>query len=182
MAGEPQHVHALETPGKTAPLRIEDGRRLLDLDRYAPYFLATITATLSARSSARFRADLGVGVSDWRVIASLAQHPGATASQMVEVVALDKAAISRALAGLSARNLVDAIPGERDPRRKLWFLTEPGWSLHDALLDRALQQEEILTRGISPTELEACLDVLRRMQRNITPALDDPALDDPALA
>lgn len=157
---------------KVLPIRVEEGRRLLDLDRYAPYLLATITATLSARASARFRADLGVGVSDWRVIASLAQHPGATASQMVEAVTLDKAAVSRALAGLSSRNLVDAIPGERDPRRKSWFLTEEGWALHDALLDRALEQEAHLTQGISPSELEMCLSVMRRMQANVMPAGD----------
>lgn len=175
MAGKAQRAAISGRDEKALPVRIDEGRRILDLDRYAPYLLATLTATLSARASARFRTDFGVGVSDWRVIASLAQQPGSTASQVVEAVTLDKAAVSRALSGLSSRSLVDPIPGERDPRRKSWFLTEKGWDLHDALLDRALEQDAFLTQGIAQAELDACLDVLRRMQRNIMPVADGGA-------
>lgn len=173
MAAESRRAARLDPQDMPPPIRMEEGRRVLELHRYPPYLLATITATLSARASAMFRAELGVGVSDWRVIASLAQFPGSTASEIVEAVTLDKAAVSRALSGLSSRRLVDAIPGERDPRRKSWYLTDEGWSMHDALLDLALEQNAFLTRGVGTAELEACLDVLRRMQRNIMPPAED---------
>lgn len=156
---------------------MEAARRVLHLERFAPYYLTVLSATLSAKASATYRAEFGVGVSDWRVIAILAQQPGASAARIVNVVALDKAAVSRSLAGLDSRGLVEATARKSDPRRKRWFLTDAGWDLHDALLNRTLEQEASLTQGITPEELDSCLSVLARMLDNVAPEQDagDPS-------
>lgn len=171
MTGEPQRA---ERPAsRPAPVRMEAARRVLRLEAYAPYYLMVLSATLSARASARFREAFGVGVSDWRVVATLAQEPGASAKRIVSVIVLDKAAVSRALAGLSSRGLVEAVSGDGDPRRKSWFLTEAGWDLHDGLLQHALQQEALLTEGIPAQDMDLCLSALSRMLANVRRAEDE---------
>ena len=154
-------------PGRAPPTQDRDGRAVLDLDRYVPYFLAAINNALSAGASATYRAEFGIGVTDWRVLSTLAQEPGAPAARIVELVALDKAAVSRSLTTLQGLGMTQAKARKSDPRRKDWRLTAKGWRLHDAVLARALERERALTAGIPPEDLEACLRALRRMRVNV---------------
>jgi DNA-binding MarR family transcriptional regulator len=156
-----------ESANSPTPTRMVDGREVLDLDRYVPYFFAAINNALSATASTVYRADFGIGVTDWRVLSTLAQEPDIAASRIVALVALDKAAVSRSLSALAELGIAQAKPGKRDPRRKAWRLTAKGWRLHDAVLARALERERALIHGIDPEDMAACLRAMRRMRANV---------------
>ena len=78
------------------PTRLNaQGRRVIDIDTYVPYFLIAVNNALSRGASARYLREFGVGVTEWRVLSWLATEPGIPASRICEVIALDKAAAKR---------------------------------------------------------------------------------------
>jgi DNA-binding MarR family transcriptional regulator len=121
--------------------------RCLDLDNYVPGLVTWLANKLSAGASKLYRERHGLGVIDWRVMSTLAAVEGSNAARICQVVGLDKGAVSRSLALLSARGLVE-VNGRAKPLR----LTEAGRAVHDAILDLALAREARLLAGLSAAE------------------------------
>lgn len=103
-----------------------NGRATLDLDMHVPSFLNWISNKLGRGASAEFRETFDVGITDWRVMALLAIEPGITANRIVEVIGLNKGAVSRCLRGLEERGLVQIRPAEGDARSHINSLTAAG--------------------------------------------------------
>ena len=54
--------------------------RPLDLEHFLPYRLSVLSNRVSETISATYRDRYGLAVTEWRVIAILGRHPGATAT------------------------------------------------------------------------------------------------------
>lgn len=144
-----------------------DGRPVLDLSSYIPYFLASVNNALSRGASQTYLATFGVGIVEWRVVSMLAIEPGIAAARICEIIALDKAATSRALSRLRELGYLEFETPGSDTRRKAWWLNARGYELHDRILALALERERGLIEGVDPEDLEAFLRVMRRMRRNV---------------
>jgi DNA-binding MarR family transcriptional regulator len=151
-------------------VRLHDGRRVRDLNSYVPYFLFTAHNALSRGALRQYLNEFGVGIAEWRVVSTLAMEPGITARQVCDMIALDKAAVSRSLHVLATRALAKSAPGTNDPRHRTWRLTEGaggGRNLHDRIIDIALARERRMIEGVAPEDLETFLQVMRTMRGNI---------------
>ena len=144
-----------------------EGARVINIDNYAPYFFAAINSALSRGASARYLNDFGIGVTEWRVLSWIATEPQVSAARICDVIALDKAAVSRAVAKLENDALIAATPSRRDPRRKALRLTAAGAVLHDRVLTAALEREAQLIDGVPPEDYETFLRVMRRLRANV---------------
>ncbi|WP_157960119.1 MarR family winged helix-turn-helix transcriptional regulator [Albibacillus kandeliae] len=144
-----------------------DGRTVIDIRGYAPYYFASVNSALSRGASAQYLNEFGIGVTEWRVLSWIATEPGVPASRICEIIALDKGAVSRAINKLDQLDLLIATPSPSDPRRKSLELNEAGWALHDKLLDVALERESRLVEGVAPQDLEVFLKVMRTMRANV---------------
>ena len=151
----------------SSPTKPRDGRAVVDVTTYIPYFLSSVNNTLSRGASLLYLEKFDIGIVEWRVVSMLAIEPRISASRICEVVSLDKAATSRALTRLHERGFLDYQAQEQDPRRKIWWLNEAGYALHDEILAVALKREEKLIEGADPDDLEAFLRVMRIMRRNV---------------
>ncbi|PCI04697.1 MAG: transcriptional regulator [Hyphomicrobiales bacterium] len=154
----------LKTSDSTA---LHGDRRVLDITNYIPYFLAAVNNPLSRGASKIYLKKFNLGIVEWRVIAMLAIEPCITASRICDVVALDKAATSRALTRLLVLGYLEFSSKKSDVRRKKWSLNEAGYSVHDQILRLALQREEKLIEGIPPEDTEIFLRVIRMMHKNV---------------
>jgi DNA-binding MarR family transcriptional regulator len=132
-----------------------DSGRSLDLDNYVPGLVTWLANKLSAGSSKLYRERHGLGVIDWRVLSTVAAESGCTAARVCQLIGLDKGAVSRSFALLSARGLV--VMG---PRAKPAHLTPAGRKVHDALLDLALAREAKLLSALSPAETAELIRLL----------------------
>jgi len=153
--------------GMPGSSKIVDGHVVLDLDNYIPYFITSINNTLNSGSSQLYLQRFGVGVVEWRVAAMLAIEPRIPAARICEVVALDKAATSRALTKLHRAGYVAYEEFPRDPRRKIWWLNEKGQALHAEIIAIALERERVLLDGLSPQDRATVLSALRIMHVNV---------------
>lgn len=159
---------SVEPPERLAsPTRERDGVAILDIDHYAPFLFSAVSNAWGRRTSMIYRRDFGLGIVDWRVISMLNIEPGIMASRICDVIHLDKAAVSRSLKQLSEKGLLRFEQPSKDPRKRLWWLSEQGLATHDALLRVALACEAELVEGVPSEDLETFLRVMRRMLENM---------------
>ncbi len=143
--------------------------RCLDLDNYVPGLVTWLANKLSAGASKLYRERHGLGVIDWRVMSTIGAEDGCTAARICQVVGLDKGAVSRSLALLSARGLVE-VAGRAKPLR----MTKAGRDVHDAILDLALAREARLLAGLSPAEVAELVRLLHILLGKVPETNSDP--------
>jgi len=164
-----QHPDQLLCPeGRLSkPTKEYQGRQIVNILTYTPYFFSAVNNALSRGASQRYFKKFGVGIVEWRVVSMLAIEPHIPASRICEVVCLDKAGTSRALKRLMELGYLSFEASKTDPRRKIWWLNSKGYDLHDQILNVALGRERSLIEGVEPADLEIFLKVIRQMRKNV---------------
>lgn len=95
-------------------------------------------------------------------------EPTITASRASEIMGLDKAAVSRTVAGLERRGLLQAIPDPADNRQRLIALSPAG---RDLIVVTRERQSRILA-PLSDEEQRVLAALLRRLHAHV--ASGDP--------
>lgn len=124
-------------------------RAPLELERFLPYRLSILTNTVSQAIAREYERRFDLSVTEWRVMAVLARYDGEglSAREVAERTAMDKVAVSRAVARLVAAGRVTRRTHHGDKRRSVLRLTAKGWKVHDAVAPLARAQErEVLAR------------------------------------
>jgi len=73
----------------------------LELAHFLPYRLSVLTNTVSAALADAYSRRFGLSIPEWRVMAVLAGSPGLSAAEVAARTAMDKVAVSRAVARLA---------------------------------------------------------------------------------
>jgi len=139
----------------------------LNLDRYVPGLLTFLTNKMSSGASACYRKHFGIGIVEWRVLSMLAVETDINANRMVQVIGLDKSAVSRALQVLEREGYTTSKVDSEDARRHTVSLTKKGQALHDRVLVTALERENLLLSGLEGEEVELLISFLHRMSSNV---------------
>lgn len=82
----------------------------------------------------------GLNLSQWRVIAAVADRPGCTATEVVSITPMDKGLVSRAVRTLVDREIITKRSSEKDGRAIFLRLTSEGERIYREIvkeLDRA---------------------------------------------
>ena len=117
----------------------------------------------------RARADLDaaerfdLGVTEWRVMAVLGLSPGLSASEVAERTAMDKVAVSRAVARLVAAGRVERALHGLDRRRSVLRLSPAGFAIYDQVVPIARGHERQLLAQLSAAEREALDRILDKL-------------------
>ncbi len=146
----------------------------LDFDR-SPVVTLTFAGNRLTRNAARaYQEEFGIGVMEWRMLVLLTRSPGCSVVSAARTTGIDKAAVSRSLQRMQKDGLARSESSGRDERRKAWFLTESGHTLHARILPRALQRQRALLKGFSKDELVAFSSYLQRFLANTVDSPGDP--------
>ncbi|MFT4096064.1 MAG: MarR family transcriptional regulator [Rhodoblastus sp.] len=137
--------------------------KALDLDNYAVAYLTWIANKISSSASAIYRKRFGVGVTDWRIMALLAVEPWIPAGRISEVIGFDRAVISRSLAFMQERGLVETRFQDNNFRRQFIALTKAGLDLHDRIVDVAREREKFLLAELTEEERRAAIRLLAKI-------------------
>ena len=147
----------------------------LSLDRFVPYRLSVLANTVSAALSGAYARRFGLTVPEWRVIAVLARAPGLSAAEVAARTAMDKVAVSRAVASLARGGRVRRAQAARDRRRSVLTLTTRGRSVYRRIVPLALAYERRLLEALSADEQAQFGKLLARLlerSRRLGPARD----------
>jgi len=107
--------------------------RILELDTYWPYQI-TVLADRIARRTSRIVKAHGLNLSQWRVLAAVAEQPGRTSVDVVTITPMDKGIVSRATKALLTMDLVRREASQLDGRISHLFLTASGTELYRQLI------------------------------------------------
>jgi DNA-binding MarR family transcriptional regulator len=139
----------------------------IDLDSYFPFFLGTISNRWTTTSSRTYLEQFGVGMGEWRVLASIRALGQASSQQIVGLIAMDAAAVSRAVARLERDGFIAKVEGRFIGRTKPYELTGEGRDLYDALREVALAREDRLLGALSPEERKTLIELMRKVMTRI---------------
>lgn len=153
--------------GTTSPVHQDDvapthdvqEHAVLELEHFLPYRLSILSNRISQTISGLYGQRFGLAVTEWRIMAILGRYPDLSAGEVAERTAMDKVAVSRALARLLERGLVQRDTHGDDRRRSVLELSPVGYTVYDEVAPMTLECERRLLAGLDDTE-RAQLDVL----------------------
>lgn len=147
---------------------------LLELEAFLPYRL-NVSASLVSNALAQIYAErFGLTIPGWRVIATLGQYGARAGRDIGAHAVMHKSTVSRAVASLEERGLVARRANPHDFREELVALTSEGRALYRELAPEALAFAQRLEAALSPTERNAFLALLDRLDRH-TRGLGSPS-------
>ena len=100
-----------------------------DLSAFLPYQLAVVSSRISREFSELYRAEFGLTIPEWRVLAHLAQSDQVSVREIQARVDMDKSKVSRAAARLEAQGLIEKRENLEDRRLLDMRLTTKGRDL-----------------------------------------------------
>jgi DNA-binding MarR family transcriptional regulator len=135
----------------------------LKLEQFLPYRLSILSNKVSQSIAREYEQRFDLSVTEWRVMAVLARFDALSAREVAERTAMDKVAVSRALARLVASGRVTRRTHVGDKRRSVLRLSARGWKIHDAVAPLALAHERELLAHLSMAEREALSRILDKL-------------------
>jgi DNA-binding MarR family transcriptional regulator len=135
----------------------------LELDRFLPYRLSVLSNRVSSAIARVYSERFGLGVTEWRVMAVLGQFSELSAGEVAERTAMDKVAVSRALARLGERGLLRRGTDDGDRRRSVLALSPAGSTMHARIVPLALAFERRLLQGMDAGEQGLLFRLLDRL-------------------
>ncbi len=124
----------------------------LDLDHFIPYRLSVLSNRVSREIAGRYQARFGLSITEWRLMAVLGRYPDLSANEVAERTAMDKVAISRAVARLLERGLIEREIHGEDRRRSVLRLSVAGFSVYDEVAPMTLACERHLLDPLTDEE------------------------------
>lgn len=100
-----------------------------DLADFLPYQLAVASSRISREFAEKYRAEFGLTIPEWRVLAHLAQSDAVSVREIHARVDMDKSKVSRAAARLEAAGLIEKRENVEDRRLLDMRLTAKGRDL-----------------------------------------------------
>ena len=132
---------------------------VLELEHFLPYRLSVLSNRISQEIAGLYAERFALNVTEWRLLAVLGRYPDLTATELAERTAMDKVAVSRAVASLVADGrLTRKVDGE-DRRRTRLRLSARGYRIYDEVAPLALQYQQRLLAALSGED-RALLDAL----------------------
>jgi DNA-binding MarR family transcriptional regulator len=136
-----------------------------DVGTHVPYLVGSISNHLATTSSILYRTLFDIGLTEWRLMWVLAIDPHVTAQTASQKVGLDKAAASRAIAGLARRGLLRITNNPTDSRERMLRLSPKGEALYKRMIVIAKERERILLEPLAKAEIPLLVDFLKRLDQ-----------------
>ena len=136
---------------------------LLDLEHFLPYRLSVLSNRISSAIAREYSQRFALSVTEWRVMAVLGRFPGLSANQVAQRTAMDKVAVSRAVARMMEAGRLEREFDDDDRRRSVLRLTELGYAVHDKVAPMALEFERHVLDGMLAEERNLLFRLLDRL-------------------
>jgi len=135
----------------------------LDLEHFLPYRLSVLSNRISTAIFRDYSGRFGLGMTEWRVMAVLGRYPGLSGNQVAQRTAMDKVAVSRAVARLLESGRLLREFDDDDRRRSVLKLSEDGYAVYDQIAPMALDFERQLLGDMPAEERELLFRLLDRL-------------------
>jgi DNA-binding MarR family transcriptional regulator len=129
----------------------------LELAAFVPYRLNRLAVGVSNHLSDIYRERFGLDIPEWRVMATVGSQHGCTAQHIAESTRMHKTRVSRAIAHLETRDLIERASSAADRREREVRLTKAGRRMYAELVPLVLERERQLLACLSKEQLRGFL-------------------------
>ncbi len=136
----------------------------LELAGFVPYRLNRIAVGVSNHLSDIYRERFGLDVPEWRVMATVGSRHGCTAQYIAESTRMHKTRVSRAIAHLEERELVERASSAADRREREVRLTKSGRRMYAELVPLVLERERELLTCLSKEQLRGFVAAMEALE------------------
>ena len=141
-----------------------DDRPALSLRRWLPYRMFIVAGRIAQTLTDFYGQTYGLSQTGWRILAMIADRPGATAQEIGRACAFDQVTVSRGIGHLVSLGFVTRQKGASDRRYAVLNLTPAGREAHGRIADLALAAEERLHSVLSAEERDQLAGMLDRLE------------------
>ncbi|MEG3789732.1 MarR family transcriptional regulator [Lysobacter sp. CCNWLW3] len=141
----------------------EPSHAQLDLEHFLPYRLSVLSNRVSSAIARVYSERFALSVTEWRVMAVLGRYPGLSANEVAQRTAMDKVAVSRAVARLIEAGRLARETHDDDRRRSVLQLSPDGYKIYDEVAPLALAFERKLLGDMDAAERELLFRLLDRL-------------------
>ncbi|MBW0144141.1 MarR family winged helix-turn-helix transcriptional regulator [Sphingomicrobium clamense] len=136
---------------------------IIELDDFLPYQLILLADRVSRRSGAIVKRFRDMNLSQWRVLAAVAEAEGRTANEVVAVTPMDKGLVSRAVKSLIERRLIERRASDSDGRVGHLHLTRRGARLYREIAHDVRAMETEMLAALDPADASSLQASLREL-------------------
>ncbi|HET6457582.1 MAG TPA: MarR family transcriptional regulator [Nitrosopumilaceae archaeon] len=122
---------------------------------------------------AELRKNVGVTISQWRVISTLTRQPGITQKEIADRVGIEGSTLVPIIDKMEKDGFVKRKLDAEDRRINRIYLTTKADDLWNSMIECALRIRKLSTKEISEEQIKTTLDVLRKISKNLTIYFDD---------
>ena len=143
--------------------RPAEARTALTLATFLPYRLNVAAARASDGLARIYGERFGIGIPEWRVLATLGEFGSLTATAIGLHAHMGKVKVSRAAATLETRALLARTPNAEDRREAFLVLTAAGRAMYEEIVPLAQDYAAQLTAELSREDVETLNRLLGRL-------------------
>ncbi len=134
-----------------------------ELASFLTFRLARTQNKLNAQATALLKARSDLSLVEWRIILLVRLYDDASMSKIAADVQMDKGQLSRKVAAMTKKGLIQTTPDDHDNRMLHLHLTPKALALAETMTPVMRKRQEFLVKGVDPDELEVFLNVLARI-------------------
>jgi DNA-binding MarR family transcriptional regulator len=139
------------------------------LEAFLPFRLNLLAQEISQSLSEIYAARFNLDIPQWRILANLASRGEMTAQEIAFITFSHKSTISRAVAELEARNLIERTTSTKDKRAFAMRVTTHGEKLFEQLLPLVLAFEKDVLKKLKSSEQKMLLEGITALERELLP-------------
>jgi DNA-binding MarR family transcriptional regulator len=133
------------------------------LAEFLPYRLSVTSNAVSDLIAGEYRAQFGLKIPEWRIMAVLGDAGALTQRELVSATLMDKVAVNRACKVLETRGLVARIPNASDGRSHHLELTSEGRAMHGQIMPLAIDMYEKVFACLTEKENDKLRAILAKL-------------------
>ncbi|MEM7270471.1 MAG: MarR family winged helix-turn-helix transcriptional regulator [Pseudomonadota bacterium] len=134
------------------------------LRRFLTYRLSVTQSKLNAQATRYLREQVGLTLTQWRVIALIGGAGETTLTELCRTSALDKGLVSRRVSALTEAGVINAAEDEQDHRVQRLSLSEKGREIFARTLPKMQARQAFLNASLEPEELETLMRALDKLE------------------
>ncbi|MBB3169240.1 MarR family winged helix-turn-helix transcriptional regulator [Simiduia aestuariiviva] len=139
----------------------------LQLADFLPYKLSILANRISYAIAEAYSSRFHLTIPAWRVMAVLGLEDNLTAADLVSRTAMDKVAISRAVASLLEMECIHRELDPDDRRRSLLTLTPKGRDIYQRIIPLARCYEQDLLNQLSEDDQRALKQITNKLMKRV---------------
>jgi MarR family transcriptional regulator for hemolysin len=136
-------------------------------------FVVNTTAKYFQRSfDLELRRNVGVTLSQWRVVGTLVLQPGLTQKEIADKMGIEGATLVPVIDKMEKDGLLKRKPDLTDRRVNRIYLTSKTDSLWTSMTECALKIRKSSIKNISENDIQITLDTLHKMSKNLVTSFE----------